>query len=141
MTRELQRKGKDLAAQAQDQAADLAEQARAQALEALGASEPHFWGNLGWLLLGAGLGALSAYMLDPDRGRRRQALVRDQVVHASRVVQREVPKKNRYAQDRIQGMQHELGLAGETGANGPGDESPQWEREHNDDGSLTAPTT
>ena len=140
MAKDLQRKGKKLAAQAQEQAAELAEEARAQALDALGANESHFWSNLGWLLVGAGLGALTTYMLDPDRGRRRQALVRDQMVHASKVVQREVPKKIRYAQDRLQGLQHELGLAGEGGPDGAGEDSPDWESEHNDDGSLTIPT-
>lgn len=36
------------------------------------------------ILLGAGIGAAVAYMLDPVSGGRRRALVRDQVVRASR---------------------------------------------------------
>lgn len=39
----------------------------------------------GWgMLSGLGIGAAIMYFLDPDRGRRRRALVRDQVVHAGR---------------------------------------------------------
>ena len=34
------------------------------------------------ILLGAGLGAASAYYLDPVHGRRRRALVRDQIAHS-----------------------------------------------------------
>ena len=37
--------------------------------------------NQGSFLLGALLGAGTMYLLDPDRGRRRRALIRDQVAH------------------------------------------------------------
>ena len=37
------------------------------------------------LLTGLGLGVGLMYFLDPERGRRRRALVRDKVVHATRV--------------------------------------------------------
>lgn len=37
------------------------------------------------LLTGLGVGAGLMYFLDPDRGRRRRALVRDQVVHSAHV--------------------------------------------------------
>lgn len=40
------------------------------------------------LLLGAGLGALSMYYLDPARGRYRRAVVRNRLVHAGHEVQR-----------------------------------------------------
>ncbi|HEY0874848.1 MAG TPA: BON domain-containing protein [Vicinamibacterales bacterium] len=40
--------------------------------------------NTGNLLVGAGLGAALAYMLDPDTGNRRCALLRDQLVRAGR---------------------------------------------------------
>jgi hypothetical protein len=33
-----------------------------------------------------GLGALTMYLLDPDQGRRRRALLRDRFTHAKRVV-------------------------------------------------------
>ena len=40
--------------------------------------------NTGNLLAGAGLGAALAFMLDPNTGTRRRALVRDQLVRAGR---------------------------------------------------------
>lgn len=40
--------------------------------------------HTGNLLAGAGLGAALAFMLDPDTGTRRRALVRDRLVRASR---------------------------------------------------------
>jgi len=58
--------------------------------------------SLGAFLAGAGLGALGMYFLDPDSARRRQALVRDQLVHAvheardaARVAQRDVANRVR----------------------------------------------
>jgi hypothetical protein len=129
--------------------ADLAEQAKEAALDAAGLQEKQsrFWGNFGWLLVGAGLGSLTTYMLDPDRGRRRQALVRDQMAHARTVVGKEVPKQIRHAQNRIQGARHDFSApftqdsgkgTPETAADA---ESPYWYNKNHDDGSLTAPTT
>jgi hypothetical protein len=37
-------------------------------------------------LLTFGLGALTMYLLDPEQGRRRRALLRDQLTHARRVI-------------------------------------------------------
>jgi hypothetical protein len=37
-------------------------------------------------LITFGLGALAMYLLDPEQGRRRRALMRDQWTHAKRVV-------------------------------------------------------
>ena len=37
-------------------------------------------------IVALGLGALAMYLLDPQQGRRRRALLRDQVTHAKRVV-------------------------------------------------------
>jgi hypothetical protein len=130
--------------------ADLAAQAKEAVLDAAGLQEKHshFWRNLGWLLVGAGLASLTTYMLDPDRGRRRQALMRDQVVHARTVVSKEVPKQIRHAQNRIQGARHEFSApftqdstTSTPGAAAADTESPEWESKHNDDGSLTVPTT
>ncbi len=105
----------------------------------------HRWANLGWLLIGAGLGSLTTYIMDPDRGRRRQALVRDRVVHAGAVVQHEVPKKIQHAQNRLQGVQHNLGLVRDGGGASEGSDSeptsPEWEIAHNDEGSITGPTS
>ena len=42
------------------------------------------------LLAGAGVGAGLTYFLDPARGARRRALVRDSMVHSARVTRRAV---------------------------------------------------
>jgi uncharacterized membrane protein len=41
--------------------------------------------NRGAVLTGLGIGACLMYFLDPDRGRRRRALVRDQVAHSANI--------------------------------------------------------
>ncbi|HUS14657.1 MAG TPA: YtxH domain-containing protein [Chloroflexia bacterium] len=100
-------------------------------------------GKLGWLLVGAGLGALTSYLMDPDRGRRRQAMLRDHVVHAGEVVQQEVPKKIQAAQQKLQEVQQGVGsrLGGKSAEETEADPtSPEWEIAHNDDGSLTGPS-
>ena len=60
-------------------------------------------------------------------------------------VEAQAPQKLRHAQNRLQGVQHELSSAlGKSGeAGGTSDEgptSPEWEIAHNDDGSLTGPS-
>ena len=41
-------------------------------------------------LITFGLGALTMYLLDPEQGRRRRALLRDQFTHAKHVARRKV---------------------------------------------------
>lgn len=55
------------------------------------------------LLTGAGLGAGLMYLLDPDRGNRRQALIRDQLRHAVSKTSRGADAAFRDAQHRIYG--------------------------------------
>jgi uncharacterized membrane protein/CBS domain-containing protein len=55
---------------------------------------------LGTLGLGAGL----MYFLDPNRGKRRRALVKDQAVHLSKVANRELARKAADARNRAQGV-------------------------------------
>ena len=54
------------------------------------------------LLAGLGIGAALMYFLDPDRGRRRRALVRDQAARASRVTGRELAQRAQNAKNRAQ---------------------------------------
>lgn len=42
--------------------------------------------------LGAGLGALVMYLLDPHSGRRRRGLLRDKAMHALALTRREIPR-------------------------------------------------
>ena len=122
--------------------------ARKEAIKALGAKEASRRGDLGWLLLGIGLGSLVTYLMDPDRGRRRQAMLRDSVVQAGSRVQAEVPKLLHEVQTKIQAVPQGVSAALKGGkdesappaesADGP--TSPEWEIAHSDDGSLAGPT-
>jgi osmotically-inducible protein OsmY len=55
------------------------------------------------MLTGAGL----MYLLDPDRGRRRRALLRDQVVHAGHELEDTARAGGRQLRDRAVGLAHE----------------------------------
>lgn len=59
------------------------------------------------VLLGAGLGAAVMYMLDPDRGTRRRALLRDKMVKINRQTQEAVSGKVHDMTNRAKGMLHE----------------------------------
>ena len=62
-------------------------------------------GRDGWLLLGgAALGAGVMYMFDPDRGNRRRALCRDQLVGAGNRTGMYAGKLSRDLRNRAQGL-------------------------------------
>lgn len=50
-----------------------------------------------------GLGALTMYYLDPQQGRRRRSLVRDQLVHARAVARKEASGIAKDVRNRAQG--------------------------------------
>ncbi|HEX4947788.1 MAG TPA: SRPBCC family protein [Blastocatellia bacterium] len=56
------------------------------------------------VLGGIGIGLGLMYVFDPDRGRRRRALARDQFVHATKVLQRAAAKTARDVSHRSQGL-------------------------------------
>lgn len=56
------------------------------------------------IFTGLGLGAGLMYLLDPDRGKRRRALIRDRALHASNVANREVNKKISDLRNRAYGL-------------------------------------
>jgi osmotically-inducible protein OsmY len=56
------------------------------------------------LLYGMGIGAALMYILDPDRGARRRALLRDKCVSASNKTQEYVGKMSRDLGNRAQGL-------------------------------------
>ena len=59
----------------------------------------------GLLLLGGiGLGAALMYMLDPDKGRRRRALLRDQLTSASNRASKALGRTSRDLSNRAQGV-------------------------------------
>jgi len=61
------------------------------------------------LLSAAGLGAGLMYLLDPDRGKRRRALVRDKMRHATRVVSDVSGKTGRDVRNHVLGVLAEVG--------------------------------
>jgi hypothetical protein len=142
LAQELTKQGKRAARKA-------AKAARKQAIHALGVREANRWGGIGWLLVGVGLGSLVTYLMDPDRGRRRQAIIRDRVMQAGSAVQTEVPKRIHDAQSKIQHLQQTAmhrrqdddGDAGTPATDPDADPtSPDWEMRHNDGGALTGPS-
>jgi len=54
-------------------------------------------------LVTLGLGALAMYFLDPEKGRRRRALIRDQFVHARAVARKRATGAARDLSNRAYG--------------------------------------
>ena len=59
------------------------------------------------LLAGMALGAGLAYLLDPDRGTRRRALLRDRLVHAGHELEDATRSNVRHVRNRARGLAHE----------------------------------
>ena len=59
------------------------------------------------LAAGFGLGALMMYLMDPEQGRRRRALARDQVTSFVNDAERRIEAKARHFSNRAQGMMAE----------------------------------
>ena len=78
--------------------------------------------NSGWatLLCGMAAGAALMYILDPERGRRRRALLRDKVVGLSNDLGEAASGRARDLRNRAQGVVAEAGSA--LGLTGGGDE-------------------
>jgi len=60
--------------------------------------------NSGAILLGAGFGALVMFLLDPDRGARRRALVRDKFVRLGNATAEAIDERRRDLSNRLQGV-------------------------------------
>jgi hypothetical protein len=65
------------------------------------------------LLAGIGIGAAAMYLLDPDQGRRRRALIRDQLIKARRVTTETVQGVSRDVANRARGTAAETRSAAE----------------------------
>jgi osmotically-inducible protein OsmY len=59
------------------------------------------------LFLGMAIGAGLTYILDPDRGTRRRAVMRDKLVHAGHEIEDAVTSNARHARNRVRGLAHE----------------------------------
>lgn len=58
-------------------------------------------------LLGVGAGTM--YLLDPDRGRRRRATLRDKTMRGARIARTALGKTARDIQNRSRGLVHDIG--------------------------------
>lgn len=61
-----------------------------------------------WLLGGVALGVVAMYLLDPDRGNRRRALVRDKLVSAAVITRKAIESEARDLANRAQGWSAEI---------------------------------
>ena len=80
------------------------------------------------LLAGIGIGAILMYIFDPEQGRRRRALLRDQIVSCMNETSDIVGKKSRDLRNRAQGVIAETTKAFRTGqneSNGSGERESQ----------------
>jgi hypothetical protein len=67
------------------------------------------------ILCGLTLGAGLMYLLDPERGRRRRALMRDKLMSASNSASDALGAKARDLSNRARGLMHEAGSLMNTG--------------------------
>lgn len=81
----------------------------------------------GGIGLGLALGAGLMYFLDPERGNRRRALVRDRVVHYGHVVEDSVSSTARDLGNRAKGVVAEVrgGISGESDASSRSGSNPK----------------
>jgi hypothetical protein len=71
--------------------------------------------NILAMLAGLGIGAVLMYLLDPEGGNRRRALIRDKGISLGHRTQRLVSGKMTDLTNRSRGMLHEAKKAFETG--------------------------
>jgi hypothetical protein len=73
------------------------------------------------LLIAVGLGAVLAYLFDPDRGRSRRALATDQIGGLARHTARRVERLDRRARAQVEGWRAGLQHLGPRGQRDPDD--------------------
>jgi hypothetical protein len=67
------------------------------------------------LAAGVGVGALIMYMLDPEQGRRRRALARDQVTSFANTAEKQIEAKARHYSNKARGVMNKMrGSASDT---------------------------
>jgi hypothetical protein len=71
------------------------------------------------LLAGVGIGAAAMYLLDPEEGRRRRALLRDQLVKARRVTSEAMEGRSRDMANRARGAAAETRSAAKRATSAP----------------------
>jgi hypothetical protein len=64
-------------------------------------------GRANWLFSGLALGALTMFLLDPDKGRRRRALARDKIYSAGVKTRKRIDARSRDLTNRAKGLRAE----------------------------------
>ena len=67
----------------------------------------HSTGRANWLFSGLALGALTMFLLDPDKGKRRRALARDKIYSAGVKTRKRIDAKSRDLTNRAKGLRAE----------------------------------
>ncbi|ODT68782.1 MAG: hypothetical protein ABS69_16455 [Nitrosomonadales bacterium SCN 54-20] len=67
----------------------------------------HSTGRANWLFSGLALGALTMFLLDPAKGRRRRALARDKIYSAGVKTRKRIDAKSRDLANRAKGLRAE----------------------------------
>jgi len=67
----------------------------------------HSTGRVNWLFSGLALGALTMFLLDPAKGRRRRALARDKIYSAGVKTRKRIDAKSRDLTNRAKGLRAE----------------------------------
>lgn len=69
--------------------------------------DPESVSRINWILGGVALGALTMFLLDPDKGRRRRALARDKMYSAAIRTGKRIDAKSRDVANRAKGLRAE----------------------------------
>lgn len=67
----------------------------------------HSTGRANWLFSGLALGALTMFLLDPGKGRRRRALAKDKIYSAGVKTRKRIDAKSRDLANRAKGLRAE----------------------------------
>jgi gas vesicle protein len=84
-----------------------------------GRQEPDRGVSTAALLAGVGIGAAAMYLLDPEEGRRRRALLRDQLMKAQRVTSEAMETRSRDMANRASGVAAETRAAAKRAGSAP----------------------
>lgn len=70
-------------------------------------NDDHHASRFNWMLSGLAIGALTMFLMDPDRGRRRRALARDKIYSAKVRTRKRIEAGSRDLANRAKGLQAE----------------------------------
>ena len=93
------------------------------------------------ILAGIGIGAALMYFLDPDRGPRRRALLRDKLVSFTNTAGEAIESQARHLRNRAQGLAHEAGSLLSSRGSSADESASSDETRRSDETSVPGATT